>query len=396
MVSSIEVNPMDTVFLFYFGHGTRVDENSHFPILKTKQDVKYTTLLNILLEKNPRLLIAIADACNTPTDFSESSLPVVTQIANPDFSKVGTPEMANAYLRLFVEATGTLIVSSASPNQAAYYDPELGGLYTNLIVNWLKEASKHYRPSWNLGQNQLFQPIVFTDVFDASELEQFPLVLFHLKDLISIHSREKIHVTDDMILDKCDHDTGLLFPPQDQRDYERCYSKYVGINSKVYFELTGDLPNREIPFISERGILSIANVINSDNSEYELMGVAHRYFHGDGAIKKSTRNAKAMLEKAFEKGNSYAAYALGVVSYDEFKQTNDIVKLETALNWYNKGYLNGDIDSGVSWAKYSVWYATEPEIVRNALPVLLHYRDSYPEVESFIADACERGFEEAC
>ena len=140
----------------------------------------------------------------------------------------------------------------------------------------------------------------------------------------------------------------------------------------------------------------MTTIANSENSAYELVGVAHRYFHGEGAIEKSIPNAMAALTKAHEKGNPDAARNAGHALYEDFKQTSDVKTLESALSWYEKGYKKGDIDAGVYWAKYSTWYGRHPDVVRNAIAILLKHRDSHPSTESFIEDACSRGYDEAC
>lgn len=102
IVKNIEISEIDTVFLFYFGHGENNNAWSQLPTISNKENLPISVVVDTILNKNPRLLISLTDACNAKTDnVTNSAQPEISEIVVPEISNYPTPEMANSYSRLF-------------------------------------------------------------------------------------------------------------------------------------------------------------------------------------------------------------------------------------------------------------------------------------------------------
>ena len=133
----------DVVFFYYSGHGFRYsDQEVVWPYLnvchegpQTPEDcgVDLNWVHKQLIEKRPRLSIAIGDCCNNKIDWLEPRN-VLSRSAN--FNNNNT---ADGYRKLFVESSGHIVASGSIPGQYAL-GTQTGGLFTNGIIETLKKA----------------------------------------------------------------------------------------------------------------------------------------------------------------------------------------------------------------------------------------------------------------
>jgi hypothetical protein len=140
-VQQISPAANDTVFFYYSGHGYRTRETrTKWPIMYTKRPlpgVEFQKVIDILDQKNPRLVIALGDLCNSFSDQSERSSNLRA------FAEI---EVSN-YKKLFVNFSGRVYASGSKPGQYSFA-MEDGGAFTN---QWLQALGNELRapdPNW--------------------------------------------------------------------------------------------------------------------------------------------------------------------------------------------------------------------------------------------------------
>jgi GH25 family lysozyme M1 (1,4-beta-N-acetylmuramidase) len=131
-VNGLNVSADDVVFFYYAGHGFRRDSSqTQFPefFCGGPRDPTETLsqAVNSIKARQPRLIIAIADACN--------------RIAEPAPAAAAAPALGGdrkgALLRLFKAYRGALIMSGAIPGEYSWYmtaGASLGGFFTNQLL----------------------------------------------------------------------------------------------------------------------------------------------------------------------------------------------------------------------------------------------------------------------
>lgn len=162
----------DVVFLFFSGHGYRTDskDNNIWPNLyftPANRGVDFYHLTQILNEKHPKLLIAIADCCNNvlpeayaPPLMKDSSLAL-------SFRK---PKVKNNYEKLFLHSYGTVIASSSIPGQYSW-GTKSGGLFTLALFESLNHEVNSFNPSWELLFTRAMTTVIDRDIGQNPQYE---------------------------------------------------------------------------------------------------------------------------------------------------------------------------------------------------------------------------------
>lgn len=152
-VDSLQVEPDDVVFIYYSGHGYRTESerNNQWPnfYLSTEnQGINQYDLTERIMEKNPRLLISLADACNNriPDRWAPSLLKRRAMIIFDEET------LKRNYCTLFLESSGTIVISGASPGYFSYCDNLNGGHYTSYFLSFLDAHVRNNAdlPNWRL------------------------------------------------------------------------------------------------------------------------------------------------------------------------------------------------------------------------------------------------------
>jgi hypothetical protein len=143
VVSKLKASPNDVILFYYAGHGFRARPHDGPAAAETSQFPEFACRFNqndppIGMEgvvrrfqqrQRPRLLIAIADACNrryAPTVVPKAVLP-----------PLGGPDLKLALRRLFFQYKGTLLMSGSIPGEDSWYDDNLGGYFSNQLMTAL-------------------------------------------------------------------------------------------------------------------------------------------------------------------------------------------------------------------------------------------------------------------
>jgi len=132
----------DLVIFLYSGHGGRMStKQTKWPSLgvegvstSTDRLLDLDVVFDELQKKNPRLLIVLADACNSVIDAQRS------------FEK--NTELAASYRKLFLGYQGTIIASSSKMGQYSYGNPEVGGLFMRQFLDSLNKNLATANPTW--------------------------------------------------------------------------------------------------------------------------------------------------------------------------------------------------------------------------------------------------------
>lgn len=140
-VQSLNPGPNDTVFFYYSGHGYRTRETrTKWPMIYTKQPqpgVEFQKVIDILDKKNPRLVVALGDLCNSYSDQSMGS----------SNSRAFAEIEVDNYKKLFLNFSGRVYATSSKPGQYSFA-LENGGAFT---IQWLQALGNELRapdPNW--------------------------------------------------------------------------------------------------------------------------------------------------------------------------------------------------------------------------------------------------------
>lgn len=169
-VNRLSVGTNDVVIFYYTGHGAReLDKKSKWPSLAVEgvhssvrlgEFLEFDWVIEQLKNKNPRFLIAIADACNN--SIFASPLPGSKSRSFPSEA---------AYRHLFLNHQGTLIASSSKPGQKSWTSGSSGSLFTQAFLMGLEAYMTLPEPSWQTIMEVALSPIQFRDMIQQPQAE---------------------------------------------------------------------------------------------------------------------------------------------------------------------------------------------------------------------------------
>lgn len=164
----------DVVFFFFSGHGYRTESKgaNFWPNLyftPIKRGVDFYQVTQSIVEKKPRLLIAIADCCNNilneeyaPPLLKKSGLALRAQSKN--YTKIN-------YQHLFLKKKGVILVSSSEPGEFSWATKS-GGLYTLAFFEALnKEVNASHLPEWSVILDNASLKVMRRDIGQTPQYE---------------------------------------------------------------------------------------------------------------------------------------------------------------------------------------------------------------------------------
>jgi len=129
VLNSLQVGSDDVIYFYYSGHGYNPGDRK-WPVLTYVNtwygtDVSLDEVVETLIPKQPRLLVILADCCNSYPGGTSQSLRLP--------STLSATQQAN-FRRLFCDFRGSVLASGASPGQVSLGGAGEGSLFTNFFM----------------------------------------------------------------------------------------------------------------------------------------------------------------------------------------------------------------------------------------------------------------------
>lgn len=175
-ICALETHEEDVVLFYYSGHGYRTPRkklpwpNLYFTVEEV--GLELDVVIQQLKSKQAHFVLVIADCCNSMMmDFLAP--PLVKGLAYQDEAMI-----MESYKKLFLGASGCVVVASSKAGQSSYSIDNYGGLYTNALLkafdqivgyvstedlNWdlilgqSVEIIARQTQAWGVSQNPIFQ-----------------------------------------------------------------------------------------------------------------------------------------------------------------------------------------------------------------------------------------------
>ncbi len=141
-IKELDIQPDDTVIAYFSMHGYRTStKTTTWPNLFFGEEyngVSFDYILKTIKDKNPRLLIAMADSCNVyfPTDKVDT----FGSLMAFGFGNFLTDLEKNNYKKLFLESSGVIIASGAVPGTVAWGIKDVGSLMTMAFLDSIHDV----------------------------------------------------------------------------------------------------------------------------------------------------------------------------------------------------------------------------------------------------------------
>jgi hypothetical protein len=153
-LNSIEPEADDIVFFYYSGHGERsLASDDPWPNLWVGgRLVAYSEILDRLDDGDPRLVIALSDACNR-----DAASPYVgaSMLAEDD----ADADKSWSYKGLFEDTTGYFVAASSSPGELSTTIGSGGSAYTKSFLTAVHYAMKTAGATWDDVKDIAGEPI---------------------------------------------------------------------------------------------------------------------------------------------------------------------------------------------------------------------------------------------
>ncbi|MEO1626196.1 MAG: caspase family protein [Bacteroidota bacterium] len=146
IVQRLNCSKQDVVLFHYSGHG--INRGSTWPdfLIPGRASLSLGKVRELLQTKSPRLLIALADACNGKSRHPTASRGEASLAYRP---RVANDIIQANYQRLFCEAEGSIVACSSQVGSSSYYNPYLGGYFTlSLMESMVYETKESREANW--------------------------------------------------------------------------------------------------------------------------------------------------------------------------------------------------------------------------------------------------------
>lgn len=152
VIHNLDIRSDDVVFFYYGGHGTHAfdNENDKFPQMclgEEYQDnyVPVTLVKNAIVRKSPRLAVILTGCCNK----EQRGVTVKSVVAESGNYTKETELNKDAFKKLFLESTGSVVMTSSKVGQYSFSGKE-GGIFCLKFWTAMDEVGKgELTPDWN-------------------------------------------------------------------------------------------------------------------------------------------------------------------------------------------------------------------------------------------------------
>jgi hypothetical protein len=170
LVNGITPGPQDAVLFYYSGHGFRTRATpTKWPMLYIpgSRGVDFAELLKIIERKNPRMILAITDSCNSYTDSASRAFGM-------NLRALEEPSQT-AWRKLFLQFRGRIYASSSKAGEYSMAESE-GGSYTLQFLRVFRRAIAAPNPEWDRIMKDSARPIRTGSSQQPTQNPQYELV----------------------------------------------------------------------------------------------------------------------------------------------------------------------------------------------------------------------------
>lgn len=170
-VKKLKVESDDAVIFYYSGHGFRTkDVKTRWPLLHIPdagiKGVDFQVVIDTLNQKNPRMLLAISDSCNSFIDTPSRSVN----------TRAMRPEQEAAWKKLFVEFSGRIYASGSQVGQYSFGQDATGGAFTSRFLAIVHGAVTDAGANWDNIMRQATKQILINSPQQRTQDPQYELV----------------------------------------------------------------------------------------------------------------------------------------------------------------------------------------------------------------------------
>lgn len=170
-IENLTIDADDVVVFFFNGHGYNKQKGHdiwpHMYFTKNNMGLEFSSVVEVILNKNPRLILAISDSCNNLVDYYIPSFKPTPflGLTNLDyFFKTG-------YRKLFLQSAGLVQIASAKRGDFSYTNHSNGAFFTNAFLSKLKnEALFAESASWEHLLDETSKQLVFVPQYPLYQL----------------------------------------------------------------------------------------------------------------------------------------------------------------------------------------------------------------------------------
>lgn len=140
-LKNLNIQSDDIVFFYFSGHGfyTGNSKKECWPTLYFSQEdigIDQSYIMQLILARQPRLFICLADCCNNILE--EDDIPEI--IAKRFKIEPKREGKSLSLQKLFLDARGVILISSAAPEYYAEGTNERGSCFTNCYIKTFNQA----------------------------------------------------------------------------------------------------------------------------------------------------------------------------------------------------------------------------------------------------------------
>lgn len=169
-VNAVKAEPDDALVFYYSGHGFRTqDVKTRWPLLHIPdagiEGVDFQWIIDTLVAKKPRMILAISDSCNSFIDTPQRSMG----------SRAMQQDKDELWRRLFVEFSGTIFASGSQVGQFSFGEDSQGGAFTSRFISIVRGEVKKNDTNWDTIMKQATRQIPINNPQQRTQDPQYQL-----------------------------------------------------------------------------------------------------------------------------------------------------------------------------------------------------------------------------
>lgn len=150
-LGNLKVGKNDAIFFYFSGHGYRTEDkgNNPWPDLNLADGftgIDFSLIVETLLKKNPRFILAIADSCNS---FIDGDYSIHTYRGMKKAPQKNELQIRENYKTLFLTSKGLVIASGSVPGDYGI-SIEDGGVFTLAFLETFRKEVLGVQVSWEI------------------------------------------------------------------------------------------------------------------------------------------------------------------------------------------------------------------------------------------------------